>query len=108
MEQDVGGIAQCDHENNRLKALAVIKKRFSREMSVSLVANKYRRTMYVVKDSHSGIIPAKSESAAFDGALPEGVWQLFLPLQPGESCDAARRSVRQQLSVRLTYSCSAQ
>jgi len=98
--------AHCDHKSKRLLTRIVLKEnRFSLRVVVNSVKNDYWRPLIVKKDSRYDLFPTKHESFTFKGVPVQGVWEVSAPLNPGETCNEALRSVRQALTINITYSC---
>ena len=101
-----GEITGCSSEERELRAELELTDQLSPGFEVRSVENVLERGLSVEKDGRSAELPSRGDtSTALDGLPVLGTWVMTSALRPGEDCDAARRSVRQRLSVAIHLSC---
>ena len=99
-------ITRCSTEERELRAELELTDQLSPEFTVRSVENVLERALRVEKDGRSAMLSSRGDtSTALEGLPVLGKWVMTSALLPEEDCDAARRSVRQRLSVAIHLSC---
>lgn len=103
-EQGFGEVARCSQDQG-VRAEFALATQLSEGFRVGAVRNVLERTVEVEKGGRRVVLSPGEKSAALQGEPVVGTWLLRSPLAPGETCDAALRSVRQRLQVAIGLAC---
>lgn len=105
-ELGFGEKADCS-EGAGLRTEFPLHTQLSTAFRVDTVANVLPRAISVTKGQQEVKLKAHGESDALRGQPATGTWILTSPLDPGETCENALRSVRQRLRLRIRLVCGA-
>ena len=103
--QTFGSFANCSSDERALTSVFSLTNQLAPTFAVKSVRNAYPRELIVRKDDREARLAAGEASDALRDTPVLGKWRLDAPLAPGETCDAALRSVRQRLSVEVHLDC---
>jgi hypothetical protein len=103
--QTFGNIASCSADERALSTVFALTDQLAPTFVVKSVRNAFPRELIVRKDDRAARLAPGETSGTLRNTPVLGTWRLDAPLGPGESCDAALRSVRQRLSVEIHLDC---
>jgi hypothetical protein len=100
-----GDIAQCDDGRRLLSASVELDSQVAPNLDVDSIRNPGQRPLVVSKDDVNVSLPAGAKSGPIERLRARGTWSLESPLEPGETCERALRSVRQRLQFEFQPRC---
>ena len=105
-QQTFYGIAQCSQLDQTISSELSLETQVSPDFRISSLENVLPRAVHVEKDGRREGLLNKGDTGTVLRGLPViGEWRLSSPLEAGEDCDTALRSVRHRLRIKIHLAC---